>query len=265
MAQDPWAGSITGQRPADAALTMTAVLGPSQPTSGSRAFPVSADGRRWYAKAPNNPQGGQILATEYIVSRVGDLISAPVCTVRPMTIPAAFNGFQVVSGPMLHPGIASASLEIPDAVEMRPTLEHRDKDDNARRHAGVFALFDWCWGDDQQWLQVETDEHRLHSHDHGYYLPPGGESWTKDTLVANVDVPHPLGLPPDGLDVAELERLANALNTIHMVDLQPILRSVPAAWPVTDDDLEELGRYLERRAPQVASRIMDLRAKLGSV
>lgn len=251
------------RRPTDAKLSIRGVLGPAQPNSGAQAFPVLAsDGARWYVKAPNNPQGAQILVTEYLVSQVGALIGAPVCTVRPIEIPADLDGFRVVNGPELHTGIGSASQAIPDVVEMRPQLLYRNEDDNARRHAGVFALFDWCWGDDQQWLAVETDEHRLYSHDHGYYFPPGGQNWTAADLTANVDQPHELALPPDGLNVDELGRLADALDAVAADDLAAILESVPEEWPVPDEDLEALGDYLQKRAPGVASRLRALRAKL---
>jgi hypothetical protein len=174
-----------GPRPQTVELAMTAVLGPSRP-SGSQAFPVStADGRRWYLKAPNNPQGGHVLATEYIVSQVRRIIGAPVCIVEPITVGRDFVGSQIVNGPQLVEGIGSASLEIPGVREMRPALEYRDQDDNARRHAGVYALFDWYWGDDQQWLEAEDDEHRLYSHDHGFYFPPGGAQWSAATVCAS--------------------------------------------------------------------------------
>jgi hypothetical protein len=105
----------------------------------------------------------------------------------------------------------------------------------------------------------------LYSHDHGFYLPPGGQYWTTETLAANVDIPHPLGQPPDGLDIEELERLAAVLEALAQYDLQPILASVPASWSVNDADLEALGRYLHARAPNVAGRMKALRAKLGTV
>jgi hypothetical protein len=166
MAADAW------QRPDAVDLGIKGILGPSQPSSGSRAFPVLAsDGCRWYVKVLNNPQGGQVLVTEYLVSAVGGLIDAPVCEVRPIAISEDFAGYQVPNGPRLDVGIANASLAIADVAEMRPVLLHREGDDNACRHAGIYALFDWCWGDDPQWLAVETDDHRVYSHDHGFYLP----------------------------------------------------------------------------------------------
>lgn len=255
MAANAW------RRPETVELAITAILGPSQPSSGSRAFPVLAsDERRWYVKVLNNPQGGQILVTEYLISGVGAMIGAPVCEVRPIAIPEDLGGYQVPDGPRLEVGIASASLAIADVAEMRPTLQHRESDDNARRHAGIYAIFDWCWGDDPQWLQVATDDHRAYSHDHGFYLPPGGQSWTRDSLANNVNIPHPLSTEGNGLDHQELERLASALRDLGDDDFEQLLAGVPASWPASDLDLEEVRRYLVIRAPQVAGRLDELRS-----
>ena len=88
--------------------------------SGSQAFPVLAtDGGRWHVKAPNNPQGSRVLVTEYLMSRVGQLIGAPVCEVSPIAITEEFADFQVVNGPKLAKGIASASRDVADVTEMR--------------------------------------------------------------------------------------------------------------------------------------------------
>lgn len=252
-------------RPEEVELAIRGVLGPAAHVSGSQAFPaLGSDGGRWHVKVPNNPQGPRVLVTEYLMSRVGQLIGAPVCEVKPIAITAEFAGVQVVNGPRLEEGIGSASRDIPDATEMRASLEHRDRDDNARRHAGVVAFYDWCWGDDPQWLIVATRDSELHSHDHGFYLPPGGQSWTTETLEANVDVPHPIGTTAAGLDIAELERLADALRAVTAEHLADVFGTVPAGWPITDAELERLSSYLCQRAPQVAHRIDQLRETLGS-
>jgi hypothetical protein len=69
----------------------------------------------------------------------------------------------------LAEGYGSASLEVGDVVEVR-SLQHRSEDDNARRHVGVYALYDWCWGADDQWLYQGGTRNTIFSHDHGSYL-----------------------------------------------------------------------------------------------
>ena len=88
-------------------------------------------------KVLNNPQQGPTLVAEFLVGRLGKLIDAPVCEVDLMWISEDHRGWQYSAGNpqlRLEPGFASASLEVPDTVEIR-SLEHRHEDDNARRSA----------------------------------------------------------------------------------------------------------------------------------
>jgi len=119
------------------------------------------------------------------VSAAGRLIGAPVCDVLPIRIGPEFVGIRLPGGLELAEGLGSGSMEIPDAMQ-EGDLTHRDQDDNARRHAGIFALHDWCWGRDPQWLRLVTDEHKFFSHDHGHYFPQG-PNWNEAALVANAD------------------------------------------------------------------------------
>jgi hypothetical protein len=258
---EQWEGRIAGSRTDVVELTIDAVLGPSEGGS-SGSFPGrDSEGIRRYVKPQNNKQGEQVVVTEYLVSEVGSLIGAPVCEVRPARIAPELIGHEVEGGVVLNDGIASASRAIHDATDLG-ALTHRTRDDNPRRQAGIFALWDWCWGDDGQWLYVETDEGMVYSHDHGFYLPPGGADWSADDLFSTGDQPHPLGDNPAGLNKAELSRLAAALKAIDSSSLLSVLSSVPTQWPVTDADLEAAGYFLERRAPSVAQRLMELHDKL---
>lgn len=205
-------------------------------------------------QAAQQLQGGKILVSELIVAGAGSLIGAPVCEVATVRIPDELAGWEFRTGQALVAGTASASRAVSNVHEER-TLIHRDRDDNARRHAGVFALYDWCWGSDDQWLYETTADEQVHSHDHGFYLPPEGSDFTVDTLVALVDDPHPAGHPTAGLDDDELMRLATALDDVQRSHLVGLLRGVPTEWPVTDLELEAAGYFLERRAPQVARRL----------
>ena len=142
-------------------------------------------------------------------------------------------------------------------------LGYRADDDNRRRHAGLFALHDWCWGRDSQWLFALADEHKTYSHDHGHFFP-GGPNWPEnpDGLRTQVDRPHRLqdvaAADAAGLDADAVRAIAAALEAVNAEKLSEILNAIPQEWPAADADLELLGFFLERRAPQVAGRMRSL-------
>ena len=159
----------------------------------------------------------------------------------------------------MRKGLAHASLALEHAEEARPALTARTKDDNSRRHVGVYALYDWCFGMDPQWLQDLDNDYMMFSHDHGLYFPPltqGG--WTREELLSRADDPHELSDPRDGLQSEEAKRVALALEQVSRDVLAEVLRSVPASWPVSDTELEDLGWFLEHRAAGVAERVRNL-------
>jgi hypothetical protein len=138
-------------------------------------------------------------------------------------------------------------------------LASRSNDDNRRRHVGVYALYDWCFGADQQWLYDLDDDRALYSHDHGlYFPPPGSGSWTRDELVAHAREPHQLSDSPTDLAADAVEDVATAVEAVTRADLVKIMSSIPASWPVSNDDLEALGWFLEHRAAGVADRVRKL-------
>jgi len=146
-------------------------------------------------------------------------------------------------------------------VDQTETLSHRHRDENAARHAGILALYDWCWGDDVQWLIGLTDDDRYYSHDHGYFFPDG-EGWTEGSLMQNVHVPHQFADNDVGISPESVKQLVIALRAITPDALRAELVKIPESWPVTDSDLECLGYFLEQRAPEVADRLL---ARFGVV
>jgi hypothetical protein len=258
-----WRKDVLNRRcgPTDGDIKVVAPLARSE-VGGSGTFLAvcSDDARRW-VKPPNNPQGGKVIVTELVVARAGSLIGAPVCEVVVVHVPGELAGWEFRPGERLAAGLAPGSRAVEDAIEIA-TLAHRDRDDNARRHSGVFALYDWCWGADDQWLYQASDDHRLFSHDHGWYLPEPGAEWSVESLNARVDQPHAAQHPHVGLDREELRRLAGRLRNVSHAELVGLLRTVPADWPVSDDELAHLGRFLECRAPAVAQRLELMAAAL---
>ena len=229
------------------------------PRGGSGTFlAADHDGVQWWVKPLNNQQGPLVPVTEQLVAGAGRLIGAPVCETAVARLPAEIAGWEFRSGALIEPGYAHASRAVETASEENQLL-YRDRDDNRRRHAGVYAVYDWCWGGDDQWLYAEAEDRQLYSHDHGWYLPETGPSWDEASLSVHVDEAHQAMWPSNELDGDELTRLAGRLRSLTRDDLVVLVRRVPASWPVGDTDLETLGWFLERRASAVADRLESMR------
>ena len=240
-------------------IPLTAWMDQAPGEGGSRPLlALAADGNQYWVKLATNRQGSMVPANEQIVGRCGALIGAPTCQVALVEVPETMTGR--ISGVQVEAGVAHGSLHVPDTVNER-ILGHRVEDDNRRRHAGLFALHDWCWGRDSQWLFALSDEHKTYSHDHGHFFP-GGPDWRArlPDLREHVDDPHLLQeyFDATGLDVDAVRTQAAALDAVNAADLVDILCAIPVEWPVADADLEMLGFFLERRAPQVAIRVRSL-------
>lgn len=257
--QSEWHGLIAGKRSGpDRYVTLRATL-EAWHSGVSGAFKgVGSDNKVWWVKPPGQPNLGKALVTEYVVGAVGRLISAPTCNTSIISIPSTFAGWHYRGNDVLIEGYGHATEHVEDAIEERQQLKYRSDDDNHRRHAGVFALHDWCYGSDQQWLHSTTNNMTIYSHDHGWYLPPTGPNWTSQDLIAAADTPNPLSQDSAGVDPGAFATAAEALESIARTDLVDMLTQVPTDWPVTDEELETLGWFLEYRAPIVAERIKAL-------
>lgn len=225
------------------------------PRGGSGTF-LAADGvgEQWWVKPLNNLQDARVTVTEAIVASVGALICAPVCDSDIVCLPPEIEGWEFRPGSVIESGYAHASRAVANAVEDR-FLQYRENDDNARRHVGVFAVYDWCWGGDEQWLYAVSEDRKLYSHDHGWYLPETGATWDVGALVTHVSVPHMAEWSPSGLDSAVIAACADRLRTLTHDELVGALSGIPKSWPVSDLELERVGWFLESRAPAVAARL----------
>lgn len=257
-----WETLIASRTDSGPSLSVVATVSPSGGTWSGPFRVIGSDGNDWFVKSLQTCPPGQeaSIAIEHIVARVGGLIGAPMCDTSLIRIPPEIAGWEPRPGVALTEGWAHGSRALEHADERgRPSLDARRQDDNARRHVGIYALFDWCFGCDQQWLYDIDSDRTIYSHDHGLYLPPLGTGyWTAADLVTVVDKPNPLPDPPQGLNNAEIEAVAQALEAINRDALASILNGVPTSWPVTDVDLGALGWFLESRAKPVAARLRAL-------
>ena len=224
---------------------------------GSGSFQARcSDEQRWWVKPLNNCQHPRVVVNEFLVGRLGSLIASPVCHTDVVRVGAEHVGWEFRAGHHLEAGLACASRDVPGVVEGHQ-LDRRNKDDNQRRHVGIFALYDWCWGSDPQWLFEGPADERTHSHDHGHYFP-GGPAWNGGELAAAGNQPHPLPQETDGLLPAAVEQVADRLETIAPEDIFGVLALVPMSWPVTNEELARLGIFLVLRAEGVAARVRTL-------
>ncbi|GII03513.1 hypothetical protein Pta02_55210 [Planobispora takensis] len=246
---------------------MTALIPSVSHSFASPIQVIASDGRRYFVKrleACPNDEARASLAIEFIVSGVGGLIGAPVCPTSLIRIPEELAEWPL-NGGVLKAGLAHASLALEHVEERRQALSLRERDDNRRRHVGIYALYDWCFGDDAQWLYDRDDDYSIYSFDHGVYFPPNSGCWRPALLEQSVDVPNELPDGSDGVSLEAVEEIAGALEKISRGALADILCGVPASWPVNDRELEALGWFLERRAPAVAGRVRMLLERRSEV
>lgn len=231
-----------------------AILPLKQSTEGGAgSFLVrSDDNDRYWCKVVNNDQSPRLPATEQVVGRLGKLIGAGVCDVSLVWIPDDLAGWEYRPGKQLEAGWAHGSRDV-EPVTLASQLEHRANDDNRRRHAGYFALYDWLVGADPQWLIRVPSDWMYFSHDHGHYLP-GGPNWSIQSLRDHGADEHRLAQDIAGLDGAELHRLADALEAMTEADIAESLEDLPHEW-LSDDELEEVISFASARGGPVADRL----------
>ncbi len=256
-----WDGLVRNRADPSGGPSLAVIVGAA---GGSWSSPVRAtgdDARDYFAKFPElcpNPPDRMSVVTEMVVARAGRLIGAPTCETVVMRVPAEIQG-ELLKGVAITSSFVHASVALDNCDEKRPQLPDRGHDDNRRRHTTLYALYDWFMGWDQQWLRDLDDDLAVYSHDHGLYLPPVGSGyWTEGDLQSNVDTAWPLPDDAMGLLPAAISETADALRAVTRADLQSLLMQVPPTWPVTDEQLEGLGWWMERRAPAVAGRIEQL-------
>lgn len=237
----------------------TADYRPPRPpaNSGSKPFMLHTDLGMCWCKPLNNPQGPMVPVNEQICAALGRLIGVGVCEAWIVEIPAGLAGDVIEPGYVLQEGFAHGSAEVAGALEVRGVLDNRSEDENALRHAGFFALHDWLWGQDEQWLRSVPEQNRYYAHDQGYFLP-GGPNWTVQTLEADCDTPHAMGHPCAGLDAGELSRLADALESITSEEIRGALPNFPPTWPIDQAALAAVVDFATHRAPNVAERLRGL-------
>lgn len=256
-----WNGLVSDRVDPTDGPSLAVIVGAAGFSWSSPVRVTGDDSRDYFAKFPEACPGPDQMSvvTEMLVARAGRMIGAPTCETVVLKVPSELHGDELKPGVAIRSSFVHASLALDNCDEQRPGLPPRARDDNRARHVGCYAIYDWFMGCDQQWLQDLNDDMATYSHDHGLYLPPVNTGhWTENDLQSNVDKPWPLPDSAAGLLPAAISQVADALRSVTREDLRQLLNGVPASWPVTNEQLEGVGWFLERRSSAVAGRIDQL-------
>ena len=214
------------------------------------------DGHDYWCKAVNNPASPLVPVNEQVSARLAVLIGVAVPEPQLVALDGLV-GWEFHPGRTVEAGWAHGGRAVEGAIETRD-LHHRADDDNRVRHAGFYALIDWLAGGDQQWLYAAPEQNAYYSHDHGHFFP-GGPDWSPATLnYLGQTTAVSVGVDPGGLDPAELNRLADAIEGVTREGIDGVMSKIPAEWPVDDSDLEALADFVEARRPGAAQRLRGL-------
>ncbi len=233
---------------------LASILPGNPPETGTKAFRgLSASGKTYWIKVPNNPQGSRVLATEQIVTAVGGLIDAPVRETALIEISSDWDGWPITDGFSLRKCVAHASLELSGSEESRDQAYIRN-DDNARRWARWIALWDWCFGSDEQWLYEHEADKSMWSFDHNMWFLDSG-NWGAEQCNGGTTGEWLWRGEWKGIDSDEILRVADLISKIARSQIQAACYSIPAEWGVPLNDLDALTEMLLQRRVGVADRL----------
>ena len=215
-------------------------------------------GRLWMVKAPNNPQNGQVLASEAVAAvllkRLGGATpSTAVCELSPDVV----AGLAFKNGVAWNSGDGFGSELMPTNSPIYAKGTH-DPVANCANLCAVVVVDTLLGAHDGR--QARTTEQTLAGWtvlavDFGHDIGPG--SWNRSTLTASA-APTELTDPNDWLSGAsgeELTHLADSLDSISDADFGAIVSAIPLAWGPSTDDRSALVDYLVRRREPVVTLI----------
>lgn len=230
-----------------------------QSGSGAAAFLADLDdGSRVWVKALGNPQGDQVLPTEYICSQVGRHLGASVAESLIVELPAQYHR-QSFHDPHLHrmvSGPAYATKHLGLHLESDSLLRGGAPDAVL---AGLCALWDLFIGGDEQWLYTPFRPNGLVSFDHSLWLTRGEGDWDADVLADLVDLPSPLQDLHRSLSAEAVGAVQASLRSLTPSTTLAILNTVPVEWYEQPRDLATMGWFIHCRLEAVAERLERLR------
>lgn len=262
MNRSDWADLLSRQEHPPHVVASIHLDGPG-PTWSAPIKIGASDGETYWVKTREGCQaGGTSLAIEQVLGRAAQLIGVSVVSPQLIMIPGDGLGI-VVRGAALAGGYAHGSRAVGTCFERRQPPEFRSQDENARRHVGLYLLYDWAFGADLQYLYDTRADSAAYSHDHGLYLGSNGRIDVAVLEAHGASCPLP-GWASTGLSTATIDEMATRLEELTSEELVGILNLVPLSWPVTDEQLEAVGWFLFERSTPATQRLRALGERRSS-
>lgn len=231
-------------------------------STGSLPFlGLAVDGGRYWVKCVGNPHGVDSLMAERVVEAVARKLDAPMRRSVLVEVPEHLTHDPRLVGSGNEPGLAHGSLLL-ESCEVKNVLDCVGRDGNSDRQPRFIALWELCFGEDEQWLYDRDSDEQVWSFDHGYWITGGEpEPLTVRDLEVTLRGWKPWGGSVKGMDPAAFLDVASRLEALTVSDFIDVVASVPVAWGVSDDLLESLAWWLHHRRMHVAGRMRTLANK----
>lgn len=216
---------------------------------------ISSDGHRYFVKAQHNPHHQSSLLAEVVVHGAAQYLGVPTPEYSFLDLPVNLaESHTNHHGAPLHPGICFASREI-DNVHQKDHLTYLTRDNNPDHGPGYVALWEWCMGEDSQFLYRLEDRHSLTAFDYGLWL--GMESYLDEDFYLHT--PGPEYRWPENVRAmsarAFIQR-ADSLTALTQSNVLDIVSQVPVEWGFPDSLLIAIARWLYSRRRMVATSLL---------
>jgi len=262
------------RHPESLQLPLTAVL-PIRPMRGGSQshLMLCSDGQLWVVKFRNNPQHLRILANEFIVSRIAQIVglSVPRCDAVSVprnlveTMPRIVTGHDRDLREQYSDGLQLGSRFIgglmPGQVVDTLTRKQLDNVRNLGEFAGILAIDKWTGNCDTRqaaFARKATEKrYRVAFIDQGYCFSGGKWTFSDSPIVGVYPLKH---VYSNVVGWESFEPWISRIEEFSVAELWKIAEEVPTEWYAHDQFmLEQLMHELILRRRTVRARIEDLR------
>jgi len=252
---DPWKNASLASYKRPVATTIASSILRHAPTGCHPVLVTTQNpGELYWVKPQNNPHGQTSLLAERIVAAVGKYLGAPIPRTELIEIPDVFSSYALPNGDVLSTGLAHGSLHVERECVEDTELLHIPRDGNRFRAPKFIALWEWCFGEDPQWLYAAADDYQLWTFDHGLWIGGGGE-WSISDLSATSHLSSGWAGSVRGMDQGTFLGLADAIESCSVSDLLSFVSAVPIDWGFGDAELIEVAKWLDQRRPSVITSL----------